>query len=612
MRRGMTGAIVHVAKIKPLHKIPEEEVKVAEDLIYDRRAPGYDPLERFMALFEGRKADKAVAKKRPDTIEEVLKQRIIDGDRQGLEVDLDTAMETYAPLDIINIHLLDGMKVVGELFGAGKMQLPFVLKSAETMKKAVAHLEPHMEKIEGQEKGTMVLATVKGDVHDIGKNLVDIILTNNGFKVINLGIKQPVTAIMQAAAEHKADAVGMSGLLVKSTVIMKDNLHEMTRQGFDVPIFLGGAALTRAYVEEDCVAAYGSGRVAYARDAFDGLSLMNKVVEAEFDGHLESVQDKRRGRPSAKDKRRTDMPAADAVAAASAMTVDLDRARQRRHRLGEGVPVPAPPFWGPRLVEYVAPKALVPFLNERMLFQMQWGYRKEGRRLDEYMVWARQELRPILNDLVARCQQEEILLPQAVYGYWPCAAEGNDLVLFEPGMNGAGAEVARFTLPRQAKPGGHRGEDGLGQCITDFFRDIGDSERDVIGLQVVTVGQRASDVARDWFQADKYQDYLYLHGLGVELTEALAEYCHKRIRAELGSAAEDDRDIDKMLQQGYRGSRYSFGYPACPNLEDQDKILALLDAGRIGVELSDEFQLHPEQSTSAIVVSHPKAKYFTI
>ncbi|NBC31538.1 MAG: methionine synthase [Alphaproteobacteria bacterium] len=606
MRRGMTGAIVHVAKIKPLHQIPEEEVKVAEDLIFDRRTDDYDPLERFMALFEGRKAEKAAAKVRPDTIEEVLQQRIVDGDRQGLEEDLDEAMKTYAPLDIINIHLLEGMKVVGELFGAGKMQLPFVLKSAETMKKAVAHLEPHMEKVEGQEKGTIVLATVKGDVHDIGKNLVDIILTNNGYKVVNLGIKQPVTAIMQAAAEHKADCVGMSGLLVKSTVIMKDNLVEMTRQGFDMPIILGGAALTRAYVEEDCVASYGSGRVAYARDAFDGLSLMDKVVDNKIDDHLQQIQDKRRGKPSG-GKRRKDPE--EEAAKSDALGVDIERARQRRHRLGEDVPVPTPPFWGPRLVDYVAPKALVPFLNERMLFQMQWGYRKDGRRLDEYMAWARHELRPILAELVARCEREDILVPQAVYGYWPAAAEGNDLVLFDPQ---SGAEAARFTLPRQPKPGGYKGEDGLGQCLTDFFRDVEDEARDVIGLQVVTVGQRASDVAREWFEADKYQDYLYLHGLGVELTEALAEYCHKRIRAELGFAAEDDRDIDKMLQQGYRGSRYSFGYPACPNLEDQDKILALLDAGRIGIELSEEFQLHPEQSTSAIVVHHPKAKYFTI
>ncbi|HYH18079.1 MAG TPA: vitamin B12 dependent-methionine synthase activation domain-containing protein, partial [Azospirillum sp.] len=595
VKRGMTGAIVHVSKIMPLHLIPEQEVKVAEDLIFDRRAEGYDPLQAFIALFEGRKAADAKKKTRPETIEECLKQRIVDGDRTGLEDDLKAALEKYAPLDIINTFLLDGMKVVGELFGAGKMQLPFVLQSAETMKAAVAFLEPLMEKVEGQQKGTMVLATVKGDVHDIGKNLVDIILTNNGYKVVNLGIKQPVGAIIQAAKEHKADAIGMSGLLVKSTVVMRENLEEMTREGLEVPVLLGGAALTRAYVEEDCANSYGSGRVAYAGDAFDGLTLMDQVVSGTFDNQLALQRVKRQGRPV--NRRRTLGRATDAATG----PVDKDAVRARRARLGEGVAVPPPPFWGPKVIEYVPLKTLVTYLNERMVYQLHWGYRKDGRTLGEFMEWSKKELRPILDRLLTQCAKEEILRPQAVYGYWKAAADGNDLILFEEDGH---TEAARFTLPRQAK------EDG--ECIADFFRDVNDAERDVIGLQVVTMGQHASEVARQWFEENRYQDYLYLHGISVEMAEAMAEYVHARIRAELGFGAEDARDKDKLLQQGYHGSRYSFGYPACPNLEDQVQLLRLLDAGRIGVSLTDEHQLDPEQSTSAIVVHHPRAKYFSV
>ncbi len=597
LRAGMTGAIVHVSKIKPLHQIPEEEVRVAEDLIFDRRRDGYDPLQRMLELFADRKAADTGKRKRAETVEGRLKDRIVDGDRKGLEDDLAGAMaKGIAPLDIINTILLDGMKVVGELFGAGKMQLPFVLQSAETMKAAVAYLEPHMERVEGQAKGTVVLATVKGDVHDIGKNLVDIILTNNGYRVINLGIKVTLADMLKAANENKAHAIGMSGLLVKSTVVMRENLEEMTRLGVEIPVMLGGAALTRTYVEQDCAIAYGSGRVAYARDAFDGLHLMDRVVGGQFDDYLAAVQAKRKGKPT--NTRRKLGEAADAATA----PVDRAYARARRRRLAQGYVPPAPPFWGARLLE--APtKAVVPFINERSLYQFQWGFRKQGRRLEDFLGWAKQELRPVLKRMLRLCEEEDILKPQALYGYWKAAGEGNDVVLF---MEDGRTELCRFTLPRQAK------EDG--ECIADFFRDIDDGpeNRDVIGLQVVTVGQKASDMARQWFEANRYQDYLYLHGLSVEVAEAMAEYVHKRIRAECGFAAEDDRDIDKMLQQGYRGSRYSFGYPACPKLQDQLPLLSLLDGERIGVSLSDEWQLHPEQSTSAIVVLHPRAKYFSV
>ena len=596
VKAGMTAAIVHVSKIRPLHMIAPEEVKVAEDLIFDRRTADYDPLQTLLAMFADRKASEAVKRKKADTAQERLKDRIVDGDRKGLEADLEEAMTEMSPLDIINTVLLDGMKVVGELFGAGKMQLPFVLQSAETMKAAVAWLEPHMDRAEGQQRGTIVLATVKGDVHDIGKNLVDIILTNNGYRVVNLGIKVPVADMIEAAKREKADAIGMSGLLVKSTVIMRENLEEITRGGLDVPVLLGGAALTRNYVEEDCVASYTpSGRVAYARDAFDGLTLMDQITQNRFDDYLSAISKRREG----KAKRQAARTPEDSITRGYG-PVDREAARARRTRLTQDEAVLTPPFWGNKILS-VPTEAVIPFLNERSLYQFQWGFRKQGRSLDEFMVWAKQELRPVLRRMLDIAAADNILTPQASYGYWKAAGDGNDLVLFEEdGIT----EAARFTLPRQPR------EDG--ECIADFVRDISDAQRDVVALQVVTVGQKASDIARDWFEENRYQDYLYLHGLSVEIAEAMAEYTHKRIRSELGFAIEDDRNMEKLLQQGYRGSRYSFGYPACPRLEDQHPILKLLNAPDIGVSLTDGDQLHPEQSTSALVIMNKHARYFTI
>ncbi len=598
IKHGLTGAILHMSKIMPLHKIPEEELRAAEDLIYDRRRNGYDPLHAFIALFAGREEEKREARERPKAVEERLKQRIIDGDRQGLEADLDEALQRYSPLDIVNRFLLDGMKVVGDLFGAGKMQLPFVLQSAETMKAAVGYLEPFMERVEGQQKGTMVLATVKGDVHDIGKNLVDIILTNNGYKIVNLGIRQPIEHIVAAAREHDANAIGMSGLLVKSTVVMRENLVKMTREGFDIPVILGGAALTRNYVEEACAAAYGCGRVAYARDAFDGLDLMDKVVAGKFDTHLAALEEKRAGRPARRRDRRLE---ALELPPEEPRPIELEEIRLRREELAKGVPIPTPPFWGPKVIDKVPLKSVIPYLNETMLYQFHWGFKKAGRSRQEFKEWAKRDLRPIMNGLAKQCAEEGIIEPKAVYGYWTCAGEGNDLVLFDTDGE---TELARFTLPRQKRKGGI--------CIADFVRDIAAGERDVIALQIVTIGERASEVARQWFAENRYQNYLYLHGFGVEMAEAMAEYVHKRIRAELGFAHDDAREVEKLLKQGYRGSRYSFGYPACPNLADQRKLLELLGAARIGVTMSEEDQLYPEQSTSAIVLHHPQAKYFAV
>lgn len=560
----------------------------------------YDPLQYFIALFEGRKGAATAKKLRADTIEQVLKDRIVDGDKKGLEDDLAAAMKQHPPLAIINDILLEGMKVVGELFGAGKMQLPFVLQSAETMKKAVAYLEPFMEKIDGQEKGKIVLATVKGDVHDIGKNLVDIILTNNGYKVINLGIKVPISNIVAAIQENKPDAVGLSGLLVKSTVVMRENLQELTDLGYELPVLLGGAALTRAYVEEDCVEAYGTGRVAYAQDAFDGLDLMNKIAGKQFDAYLEEVKKRKHNRPvSSKAKQRWAQN--EGKPAAELRPLELEAIKLKREELAKQTEVPTPPFFGARVVENIPVKALLPYLNEQMLFTFHWGFKKAGKSLDDYWKWVETDVRPILKRLLEECEQKNILQPKAAYGYFKCASQSNDVILFD---ESGSKEIGRFTLPRQDKDGGI--------CVADFFRDVDAPERDVIAMQVVTAGQRVADIGREWFAANRYQDYLYLHGLGVETAEALAEYNHKRIRAELGFGHQDERDMKKMLKQGYRGSRYSFGYPACPRLEDQALLLKLLDADKIGVELSDEFQLHPEASTSAIVVHHPQAKYFNI
>jgi 5-methyltetrahydrofolate--homocysteine methyltransferase len=412
--------------------------------------------------------------------------------------------------------------------------------------------------------------------------------------VVNLGIKVPLADMVSAAREHHAHAIGMSGLLVKSTVVMRENLEEMSRQGLEIPVLLGGAALTRNYVEDDCVRAYACGRVAYARDAFDGLHLMDRVTGNGFDDFLSAVQAKRSG------KARNTTRSLGKADERAFRPVDVAAVQARRRRMTQDVPVSTPPFWGARAIA-VPPKAVLPFLNERSLYQFQWGFRKQGRSLDDFLGWAKQELRPVMKRVLALCEADDILHPQAIYGYWKAAGQGNDLILFE--QDGT-TEVARFTLPRQPR------EDG--DCIADFFRDVDEAERDVIGLQVVTVGQKASDTARVWFEDNRYQDYLYLHGLSVEMAEATAEYVHKRIRAELGFAGEDDRDMEKMLGQGYRGSRYSFGYPACPKLEDQAQLLTMLGAERIGVSLSDEWQLHPEQSTSAIVVLNPKAKYFSV
>jgi len=622
MQAGMNMAILHPTKIMPLFKIDPEHRKIAEDLIFDRREDGYDPLMVLINSLTDVNETKTVQEGPPATVEERLSQRIVDGDRNDLSADLDEALKSHKPLHIVNNILLEGMKVVGDLFGRGEMQLPFVLQSAETMKAAVAYLEPYMEKSDGDSsKGRIVLATVKGDVHDIGKNLVDIILTNNGYEVINLGIKQPIENIMEAARQHHAHAIGLSGLLVKSTVIMKDNLKELDQRGFDTPVLLGGAALTRKYVEEDCRQSYSGRFVAYARDAFAGLHLMDSVMKGEGPPGKPPV-----GKSKDKVEGFASKPASTGNDQAEAVP-EASRDNEAEARFGSGMrrpdrvqtdnPVPLPPFWGSKLMESVSLKSLHPFLNETMLFQFHWGYKKRAVKGD-FKSFIEEHVRPVYHQLLQQCEAEKILQPKAAYGFWPCQSAGNSVIVYDPGAfadaqgnlslqpGGEPVEVCRFRFPRQREKKG-------GLCLADWFRAADSGEYDVLPLQVVTMGQHASVVTKQWFSENRYQDYLYLHGLSVEMAEAMAEYVHQRIRADLGLAGEDEREMHRMLKQGYRGSRYSFGYPACPNMDQQRPLLDLLQPDRIGIRMDPEtFELHPEQSTAALIAHHPQAKYFGV
>ncbi len=578
---GLDSAIVHATGILPYYKIDDLQKKTAEDLIFDRRKDGYDPLMELIALFPEDGAATSEKKEKPTTIEERLKLRIIDGDRVGLESDLTEAMTTYTPLDIINDILLDGMKTVGDLFGAGQMQLPFVLQSAETMKAAVAILEPFMDKLDSESKGTVILATVRGDVHDIGKNLVDIILSNNGYTVVNLGIKQPISAIITAWEEHKADAIGMSGLLVKSTVVMKENLEVLNERGMDPVVILGGAALTRKYVEVDLTPIY-KGPLHYAKDAFEGLNLMNRIMSGELVGSSASPA-----------KAETPTPKPVPV---------IDTPTPAHSTIARDVPIPTPPFWGAKLIEHIPLQNVLSYMNEKMLFGVQWQYQRGKMSREEHDQFIKTEVRAIYRDLVAKCESENILNPKAVYGFWPCMSEGDSLLVFDPEKNDR--ELCRFEFPRQRK--------SPYWCLSDFFRPTSSGEMDVVAFSVVTVGPEVTDVALEWFNDDRYRDYLHLHGLGVETAEALAEYTHKQVRTKLGIADNDAREIPRLLQQKYQGSRYSFGYPACPRLDDQLKLWPLLKPQQIGVTISNEFQLEPEQTTTALVCHHPEAKYFNV
>ncbi|MFI8327349.1 methionine synthase [Streptomyces sp. NPDC085529] len=579
VKAGLDSAIVHASKILPIARLEPEQVEVALDLIHDRRREGYDPLQKLLELFEGATTKSLKAGKTEELLalplEERLKRRIVDGEKNGLEADLDAALAGRPALEIVNEVLLDGMKTVGELFGSGQMQLPFVLQSAEVMKTAVAYLEPHMEKSDADGKGTIVLATVRGDVHDIGKNLVDIILSNNGYNVVNIGIKQPVSAILEAAEEHNADVIGMSGLLVKSTVIMKENLEELNGRGLAerYPVILGGAALTRAYVEQDLHELY-QGEVRYARDAFEGLRLMDALMAVKRGVPGAALPPLKQRRVP---KRETPLEVREPEPAG-------------RSDVATDNPVPEPPFLGTKVVTGIPLADYAPWLDETALFKGQWGLKDSGT--------IEAEGRPRLRALLDRIAREDLVEAAVVYGWFPCVSKGDDLIVLDED----GGERTRFTFPRQQR--------GRRLCLADFHRAEESGEVDTVALQVVTVGSRIGEETARLFASDAYRDYLELHGLSVQLAEALAEFWHARVRREWGIGGADPAGLDGMLRTEYQGCRYSLGYPACPDLEDRAKIAGLLRPERIGVHLSEEFQLHPEQSTDAIVVHHPEASYF--
>ena len=590
---GLDSAIVHPSKITPMSRINEEQRKVALDLIYDRRQfdvdgnTTYDPLKIYLELFDGVEAKSTKITRAAELaalpLAERLERRIVDGEKVGLNADLDEAMSSgVKPLTIINEYLLSGMKIVGELFGKGEMQLPFVLQSAEVMKAAVAYLEPFMEKSDDEGRGAILLATVKGDVHDIGKNLVDIILANNGYTTVNIGIKQSINQIIDAAEASKVDVIGMSGLLVKSTVVMRENLEEISSRGLagKWPVVLGGAALTRSFVEEDLAGVF-PGTVRYAKDAFEGLRLMDAIMAVK------------RGVPGAQlpplRERRTPNIRATRSTEIDTLRSDVQSDNQ----------LPNPPFYGSRVVKGIALADYLGMLDERALFVGQWGLKGQRGMYEEMaQTQGRPQLRALLND----AQSQGWLNAAVVYGYFPCYSEGNDLVVLHHEGELQGQERVRFTFPRQRRD--------RRLCLSDFFRSKESGEIDTVAFHIVTMGSAVSEVTAKLFAADEYRQYLELHGLSVGLTEALAEHWHARIRSELGFSLEDSGDINEILDQGYRGSRYSFGYPACPDVEQQLQLCEILEPALIGVELSEEFQLHPEQSTSAIIIHHPEAKYF--
>jgi 5-methyltetrahydrofolate--homocysteine methyltransferase len=584
---GLDAAIVHASKILPLHRIDEEARQVCLDLIYDRRREDYDPLSELLRIFEGASVSQSHGPSLEDLpLNERLKRRIIDGARVGLEDDLNVAMSEGAkPLDIVNEILLDGMRVVGDLFASGELQLPFVLQSAETMKSAVSHLEPLMEKSDQGGRGRVVLATVKGDVHDIGKNLVDIILTNNGYEVINLGIKVGVNEMLSAVEEHKADALGMSGLLVKSTLIMRENLEIMNERAMSsVPVLLGGAALTRTYVERDLREIYG-GRVFYGKDAFEGLRVLDQLGEIRRGGLDDPTFGRELSQKKVTRRFREASPESDPRLPRHSPEVESDS------------PLFVPPFLGTRVAKGMSIDEISEYLNLTALFRNQWGFRPENGENDQAF---KERVRATLREQLSIAKEENLLIPQVVWGHFPAAADGNDLVIYADDAHDN--ELTRFHFPRQ--------HEAPSLCIADFFRPVDSPDHDYASFMLVTMGSRVSERTHQLFSENHYNDYLMLHGLGVEMAEALAELWHRRIREELGYQEEDGPTLTGLFRQQYRGGRYSWGYPACPDLSDNAKVAALLESERIGVSVSEGFQLHPEQTTDAIICHHPKAKYF--
>ena len=631
LEAGLDMAIVHQSKILPLFKIHEQGRELARQLVFDeRRFEGesdhrnvvFDPLTELMAYYSGKKKEEKEIRVVDGSVEERLKNRIVDGNKVGIQTDLDEALKNVAPLEIINTILLDGMKTVGILFGSGQMQLPFVLQSAEVMKSAVAYLEPYMEKNAESQKGTLVIATVKGDVHDIGKNLVDIILTNNGYKVFNLGIKCPIEKMIEAAKEHHADAIGMSGLLVKSTLVMKENLEVLNEQQITIPVILGGAALTRRYVDQDLKSIY-KGTVLYANDAFDGLRLMEEIKRNEFRVlNIETTEIETTEIESEEQLIGTE--------AKIALMLTEEEKTPKHSNIRKDVEIPTPPFWGSKVIQNISLEEVFRYINEAALIRGQWRIVRGKKSEEEYRRILQEQIYPEFEALKSKIKNEHLLEPKAVYGYFPCQSDGNDLIIYDPNtvtsneirvtvdskldtektQPGTGNskprfhEWLRFSFPRQ--------RDDRFLCISDYFAPVNSGKMDVVAFHLVTMGKTASDYSKRLFDSNEYKEYLYFHGLSVETAEALAELWHKKIRDELGIGDKDSPEIKRLFSQGYQGSRFSFGYPACPNLEDHKKLFELLKPERIGVTMTDEFMLHPEQSTDALIVHHPEARYFTI
>jgi 5-methyltetrahydrofolate--homocysteine methyltransferase len=601
---GLDSAILHASKIMPLASIDEKGKELARRLLFDERAFDAagncteDPLQLLIEHYADKKTESKKGQSLGDTIETRLKQAVIQGRRETLIADLDGAMLKYSPIDIINNVLLDGMKVVGDLFGSGQMQLPFVLQSAEVMKAAVAHLEKFMEKAEGQEKGKIVLATVKGDVHDIGKNLVDIILTNNGYKVYNLGIKQPVDAMIAEYQKTGADAIGMSGLLVKSTVIMKEDLVTLNDRGVNPPVILGGAALNRKYVEDDLTRIY-KGKVYYGADAFDGLRIMDELMLK-----------KKRNRVSpamalvaegSETKATATLDTIDAVTHLAPPAVYTAPLPARAPDLPRATDIPTPPFLGVRTFT-AKMEDVFPYLNELTLFSTQWGFEKGGVDPQKYREQIDGTARPALDRLKAFCLSENVLQPKATYGFFPAAADGQTLSVYAADGK---TVLQQFKFPRQ--------DYGDFLCLSDYVEPLKDGKPvDYVAFMAVTVGHEVTRRCNQLRDANRYQDYLFLHGLGVESAEAFAEYFHRHLRAEWGIGGKDSPVIQKLFKGHYRGRRYAFGYPACPRLEDQTGLFELIDPPQAGITLTEHFMLEPEQSTSAIVFHHPNAKYFNV
>ncbi len=575
VKAGLDMAIVHAKKIMPLYQIALEDREVAFNLLYNR-GPG-DPL---LTLIDHFRAKEGITPKSQDaqismSLEDKIKDHIVQGTRSGLDTLLQQKLASAQAIDIINRILIPAMKYVGELFASGDMQLPFVLQSAEVMKYAVDHLKPYLDKTQAPKKTSIVLATVRGDVHDIGKNLVDIILTNNGYQVYNLGIKCEIDTILQKALEVKADAIGMSGLLVKSTVVMKENLEEMKRRGIQIPVLLGGAALNRSYVDEVCASIVDS-PVIYCSDAFEGLKAMKHIQTSTVDDYLEAMRSRYyKAQP---------LPMAMPLPSTEQTLIEA--------------PIPQPPFWGNRIVTAIDLDTIFSYLTQEVLFRGRWGYRRSNMTKAAYEQMIEHKVKPEFQRLKTWSKDKNIFIPQVVYGYYPCQTMGQDVIIYHPETR---QPIGKLNFPRQKK--------APYRCIADFFKPVQSGIMDVIALQIVTIGTKAQEIAQELYSHDRYKEYLLFHGLSVETTEALAEYWHKIVRQEL-HIHQDGQGIEDFVLQKYQGSRYSFGYPSCPDMNGDVQIYRILQAERIGVGITESGQMVPEQTTSAFIAHHPQAKYF--